>query len=65
MPRKMPMICVVKKNKLSDKIGSFMREGKKEEANKIKEEIASYGNRILELEQEKEKINALIKEKNN
>ena len=40
-----------------------MRQGKKEEANKIKEEVASYGNKILELENEEEKINALIKEK--
>ncbi len=51
------------KNSKSALIGNLMREGKKEEANKIKEEIASYGNRILELEQEEEKINALIKEK--
>ncbi len=51
------------KNSKSALIGNLMRQGKKEEANKIKEEVASYGNKILDLEQEEEKINALIKEK--
>ena len=51
------------KNSKSALIGNLMRQGKKEEANNIKEEVASYGNKILDLEQEEEKINALIKEK--
>ena len=51
------------KNKLSDKIGSFMREGKKEEALKIKEEIGSISFKIANLEAEEEKLSKKIKEK--
>ena len=51
------------KNKLSDKIGSFMREGKKEEALKIKEEIGSISFKIANLEAEEEKLSKEIKEK--
>ena len=51
------------KNKLSDKIGSLMREGKKEEARKIKEEIASISLKITDLEKEEETLEQEIKEK--
>ena len=51
------------KNKLSDKIGSLMREGKKEEALKIKEEIGSISFKIANLEAEEEKLSKKIKEK--
>ena len=51
------------KNKLSDKIGSFMREGKKEEALKIKEEIGSISFKVANLEAEEEKLSKEIKEK--
>ena len=52
-----------KKNKLSDQIGVLMREGKKEEANKIKEEIGSISFKIANLESEEEKLSKEIKEK--
>ena len=51
------------KNSKSAEIGALMREGKKEEANKVKEEIANYGDKIVELENEEEKISSLLKEK--
>ena len=37
------------RNSKSSEIGSLMREGKKEEAMKIKEEVSSFGDRIVEL----------------
>ena len=52
-----------KKNKLSDQIGVLMREGKKEEANKIKEEIGSISFKIANLESEEEKLSKEIKER--
>ena len=51
------------KNKLSGQIGSLMREGKKEEAEKIKAQIADMDAQIKILEVSEEKKNALIKEK--
>ncbi len=51
------------KNKLSDKIGSFMREGKKEDALKIKDEVGSISFKIANLEAEEEKLSKEIKEK--
>ena len=51
------------KNKLSDKIGSLMREGKKEEGLKIKEEIGAISFKIANLESEEERLEQEIKEK--
>jgi seryl-tRNA synthetase len=51
------------KNSRSAEIGLLMREGKKEEAEKLKAEIASYGEEIKSLEAEEEKISFSIKEK--
>ena len=51
------------KNSKSAEIGALMRDGKKEEAAKIKEEISSYGDKIEELEKEEETISSLLKEK--
>ena len=51
------------KNAKSALIGSLMREGKKDEAEVVKKEIADYGNRIAELEKEEEEINEKIREK--
>ena len=50
------------KNEKSSKIGALMREGKKEEANKIKEEVSKYGKEIEKLEQKEEKLNKEIKD---
>ena len=52
-----------KKNKLSEEIGALMREGKKEEALKIKEEVGSLSFKIANLEAEEEKLSVEIKEK--
>ncbi len=51
------------KNKLSDQIGSLMREGKKEEALKIKDEVAKMGEDIATLTQDEEKLSQEIKTK--
>ena len=51
------------KNSKSSEIGSLMREGKREEAEKVKAEVASYGNKIAELEEEQVKLEAEIKER--
>ena len=51
------------KNKLSDKIGALMREGKKEEALKIKDEVGSISFKITNLEEEEAKLSKEIKEK--
>ena len=51
------------KNNKSALIGSLMREGKQEEANKIKEEISNYGTKITELEELEEKLQEEIKTK--
>ena len=51
------------KNKKSSEIGTLMKDGKKEEANKIKEEISSYANEIKELEEKEIVLEQQIKEK--
>ena len=50
------------KNEKSALIGSLMREGKKEDANKIKDEIRKYGDKIQELEKMEEEYRAKIHE---
>ncbi len=51
------------KNKASGEIGMLMREGKKEEAEEAKKRVQSYGERIVELENEEERLAEAIKEK--
>jgi len=51
------------KNNKSAEIGLLMREGKKEEAEKVKSEIAGYANEMNELELVEEKLSTQIKEK--
>ena len=51
------------KNTKSSEIGALMREGKKEDAEKVKEEIANMGKEIEELTEKEEKLQATIKEK--
>ena len=51
------------KNKLSDQIGALMRENKKEEAMKIKEEVSKMGEKIDELTSKEATLSAEIKEK--
>ena len=51
------------KNSKSAEIGAFMREGKKEEAQKIKEEISRYGNELNELGKKEEELEKIIREK--
>jgi len=51
------------KNSKSGEIGLLMREGKKEEAEKIKEEIKNYGDKIESLEKGEESLEQQIKER--
>ena len=51
------------KNSKSSEIGLLMREGKKEEAEKIKEEISKYGNELNELGTKEEELEKNIREK--
>jgi len=51
------------KNTKSGEIGALMREGKKEEAEAIKNEVASYGDKINELTLKEEELEKTIKEK--
>ena len=51
------------KNSKSSEIGALMREGKKEEANKVKEEISKYGTELDELGKKEEELEKVIKEK--
>ena len=51
------------KNSKSSEIGALMREGKKEEAGKIKEEIEKFSKEIIELEEKEELLQKEIKEK--
>jgi len=51
------------KNKKSSEIGALMKDGKKEEAEKVKEEISNYSKQIEELTKEEEKLEIIIKEK--
>ena len=50
------------KNSKSQEIGNLMREGKKDEANKIKDEIAKISLEISELEKEEERLEKEIKD---
>ena len=50
------------KNSKSAEIGAFMREGKKEEAEKVKAEIFKYGDEITELGKKEEELENQIKE---
>ena len=52
-----------RKNKISKEIGALMAKGQKDEAMKIKEEIASDGARIDELTQKQQELAASIKER--
>ncbi|MBR3199135.1 MAG: serine--tRNA ligase [Bacilli bacterium] len=49
------------KNEKSSLIGTLMREGKKDEAEKVKEEISKYADEILECEKTYEKLSEKIK----
>lgn len=49
------------KNTKSSEIGLLMREGKKEEANKVKEEISKYNDEIIILEEEENKLSEEIR----
>ena len=51
------------KNRISDSIGALMREGKKDEAMKLKDEVAQMGNEITELTNKEEELSKTIKEK--
>ena len=51
------------KNKLSGQIGALMKDGKKDEAEEIKKEIAKTADEIVSLEEEQAKLTAEIKEK--
>ena len=51
------------KNEKSGLIGSLMREGKVDEANKVKEEVSTYGDKISELEERQAKLEEQIKER--
>jgi len=50
------------KNEKSALIGSLMRDGKKEEAEKIKAEVSKYGDEILALEEKEAELSKKIKE---
>ena len=51
------------KNSKSAMIGTFMREGKKDEASKIKEEVASFGEKIDKLTDEEKELEEEIKKR--
>ena len=51
------------KNSKSSEIGALMREGKKDEANKVKEEISKYSNELNELAEREEELETVIREK--
>ena len=51
------------KNKKSSEIGLLMKDGKKEEAEKVKEEISNYSKQIEQLTLKEEELEKLIKEK--
>ncbi len=51
------------KNAKSAEIGNLMREGKKEEAENVKKDVADYGEKIAKLEEEEETLQKEIKEK--
>ena len=49
------------KNKISKQIGAFMAQGKKEEAEEIKKQVADNGDRIDSLSQEEKEVEEKIK----
>ena len=51
------------KNSKSSEIGALMREGKKEEANLVKEEVSKYGDEITELGKKEEELEKEIRSK--
>ena len=51
------------RNRMSKEIGGLMREGKKEEAENVKNKVSEMGTEMEALAQEEEKLNAEIKEK--
>ncbi|MBE6139090.1 MAG: serine--tRNA ligase [Firmicutes bacterium] len=51
------------KNSKSSEIGALMREGKKDEAEKVKEEVSKYGNELEELGRKEEELEKVIREK--
>ncbi len=51
------------KNSKSSEIGSLMRNGKKDEAEKIKEEVSKYGSELEELGKKEEELELEIKKK--
>ena len=51
------------KNSKSAEIGALMREGRRDEAEALKAEIAKYGEEISNLEVEEEKLSSTLKEK--
>ena len=51
------------RNSKSSEIGSLMREGKKDEAMKIKEEVSSFGDRIVELGKKEEELQKEIQKR--
>ena len=51
------------KNSKSSEIGALMREGKKDDANKVKEEISKYSNELNELGKKEEELETIIREK--
>ena len=50
------------KNKLSDEIGKLMRDGKKDEAEKVKAKVKEHNEKIAELEKLEEKISNEIRD---
>lgn len=50
------------RNTKSEKIGSLLRSGNKDAADKVKEEVSSYGTKIAELEELETKLSSEIKE---
>ena len=51
------------KNSKSSEIGSLIREGKKEEADKIKSEVSKYGDELTALANKEEELEKIIKQK--
>ena len=51
------------RNKLSAEVGKFMKEGKKEEAEKIKAQVKADAEKLLEIEAEQAKIDEEIKKR--
>ncbi|MCI6676022.1 MAG: serine--tRNA ligase [Clostridiales bacterium] len=49
------------RNKMSKKIGGLMKQGKKEEAEEVKRQVASFADRTAELTEEEKKVEERIK----